>query len=194
MELLSIKGNTDNVELSFTKDVSLKEVETALNQLRENRFFTYSNLKISYSGITFSYDEEMQFEKSIKTVFGKQSVLIKKQKLSRKQINYSLGADESVLKIVNRSLRSGDEVRFSGDVIVYGDVNPGAHVYAGGNITVIGALRGCASVKKGGKVYATYMAPMQIRIGKLCSYNKRSESVGPAIALSENDEIILQCL
>ena len=56
MELLSIKGHTDNVELAFTKDVSLKDVETALDKLKKSQFFTQTNLNISYSGISFSYD------------------------------------------------------------------------------------------------------------------------------------------
>ena len=45
-----------------------------------------------------------------------------------------------------------------------------------------------------GKVYATYMSPSQIKIGKVCSYNKTDENVGAAVALAENGEIILDCL
>ena len=46
--------------------------------------------------------------------------------------------------IVERTLRSGKTIRFAGDVMVYGDVNAGAHIEADGNIVVFGSLRGLA--------------------------------------------------
>ena len=194
MDLLSIKGHADNVELLFTKDVSFEEAKDALLHMPEKSFYTNSDTRVSYSGVNFTYDEEMQFEKCIKTFFGKKALLIKKHRLTLGQIKYSLEDGENICKIVNKSLRSGEEINFNGDVIIYGDVNPGAFVSADGNITVIGALRGCAKVKKYGRVYATYMSPSQIRIGRLCSYNKKTENVGPAVAMAKNGEIILQCL
>ena len=194
MELVSVKGRADTVELAFTKDVSFKEAKDALLKISEKSFYINSGVSVSYSGVSFSYNEEVEFAKVVKTVFGKNAYLIKKHRLSVKQIKHSLEENENVCKTVARSLRGGDEVSFDGDVIIYGDVNPGAYVCAGGNITVIGALRGCAQVNEGGRVYATYMLPSQIRIGKLCSYNKKVQNVGPAVAVAENGEIILQCL
>lgn len=46
--------------------------------------------------------------------------------------------------VVEKTLRSGKTIRFAGDVMVYGDVNAGAHVEADGNIIVFGSLRGLA--------------------------------------------------
>jgi len=48
------------------------------------------------------------------------------------------------LMVVEKTLRSGKTVRFAGDVMVYGDVNAGAHIEADGNIIVFGSLRGLA--------------------------------------------------
>lgn len=192
--MLSLKGHADNVELSFTKDVSFEEAKKLLLHLPEKSFYADSDVSVSYSGVTFTYDEEMKFERLVRKFFGENASLIKRHRLSEKQIKYSLSNDENICKTVNKSLRSGDEVCFCGDVIVYGDVNPGAYVRADGNITVIGALRGCAQVKKDCRVYATYMAPSQIRIGKLCSYNKKTKNVGAAVAVEKNGEIILECL
>jgi septum site-determining protein MinC len=48
------------------------------------------------------------------------------------------------LMVVEKTLRSGKTVRFAGDVMVYGDVNAGAHIEADGNIVVFGSLRGLA--------------------------------------------------
>lgn len=44
--------------------------------------------------------------------------------------------------LYDKSLRSGQNIHFDGNVVVLGDVNPGAEIVAGGHILVMGALRG----------------------------------------------------
>jgi septum site-determining protein MinC len=44
--------------------------------------------------------------------------------------------------LVRKTLRSGASVKFAGDVIIDGDVNPGAEIQASGSIYVWGTLRG----------------------------------------------------
>ena len=196
MEKLLIKGFPDRIELSFTDKIALNEAILEVKKLSgcEKSFFTKDNISVSYSGTEFSYDEEMLFEKEVKKAFGKNTKLIKQKKLSFDAIRYSLTGGDVICKVVEKSLRSGEEVISDGDILVMGDVNPGASVIARGNITVLGALRGSAHIKKRGKVYATYMTPTQIRIGKIYSYNKKPKNVGPAVALAENGEIIIECL
>ncbi len=196
MKKLCIKGFADGIQLVFSQKLSVKEAGEELMKLsgEVRSFFTDDNVRVSYSGTEFSYDEEILFAKAVKKVFGKNAEFVKKQKLTSEKIRYSLAEDEAICKVVEKSLRSGEEVVSDGNVLIIGDVNPGATVSASGNITVIGALRGNAYVKKGGKVYATYMCPSQIRIGKVYSYNKKMKNVGAAIAVAENGEIILQCL
>lgn len=196
MEKLLIKGFPDRIELSFTENLTVNDAVSAIKELsgNEKSFLTKDNISVSYNGTEFSYDEEMFFEKEVKKAFGKNTKLIKQKKLSLDAIRYSLANDEVLCKIVEKSLRSGEEVISDGDILVMGDVNPGASVIARGNIIVLGALRGSAHIKKRGKVYATYMTPTQIRIGKIYSYNKKPKNVGPAVALAENGEIIIECL
>lgn len=190
--MLNIKGRGNKIELCFEENTLL---EDAVSQLEEkSSFLKNSDSLISYNGINLSYNDEMYFEKELKKLFGKNITLEKKRRLSKAQIEYSLDFGEGIVRVVNKSLRSGEVVQSRGDLIVYGDVNPGALLKACGNITVIGALRGSAHITGVGRVYATYMQPSQIKIGKVCSYNKNTENVGSAIALAENGEIILQCL
>ncbi|HYG59412.1 MAG TPA: septum site-determining protein MinC [Symbiobacteriaceae bacterium] len=70
--------------------------------------------------------------------------------------------------VVTRTLRSGQMVRHEGDIIVLGDVNPGATVVATGHIVVMGALRGVAHAGSSGNtaalVAATKLRPTQLRI------------------------------
>ena len=195
MKKLSVRGYADRIELVFSEKPTLSEARGELTGLSAaEKFFTDDSPAVSYRGAEFSYDEEMQFYKSVKRVFGKKVKFIKQKKLTTDKIKYSLDEGEVICKVVEKSLRSGEEIISEGDILVLGDVNPGASVIAAGNITVLGALRGSAYVKTKGKVYATYMTPLQIRIGKVCSYNKKPKNVGPAIALAENGEIIIECL
>ena len=71
---------------------------------------------------------------------------------------------------VHRSLRSGAQVRFPGDIVVFGDVNAGAEVVADGSIVVLGSLRGMAHAGAHGDPSATVMAfnftPTNLRIAQ----------------------------
>ena len=49
---------------------------------------------------------------------------------------------EDTALFVNRTLRSGTRIEFSGTVAILGDVNPGAEVVAEGNVIIWGRLRG----------------------------------------------------
>lgn len=70
--------------------------------------------------------------------------------------------------LVQRSLRSGQNVNFDGNVVVLGDVNPGAEIIASGHILVMGALRGLVHAGATGEDAATVtaltLAPTQLRI------------------------------
>ena len=60
--------------------------------------------------------------------------------------------------IIKNTCRSGEVIRYAGDVVVYGDVNPGAQIIADGDIIVVGALRGMAHAGAGGNLKATIFA------------------------------------
>lgn len=61
------------------------------------------------------------------------------------EIDHTLPAEAGRrVMVVEKTLRSGKTIRFAGDVMVYGDVNAGAHIEADGNIVVFGSLRGLA--------------------------------------------------
>ncbi|KAB2952336.1 septum site-determining protein MinC [Heliorestis acidaminivorans] len=77
------------------------------------------------------------------------------------------GGDEQTL-LIQRTLRSGQRVRYPGHVVIMGEVNPGAEVIAGGNIIVLGSFRGVAHAGAFGSTEAIVMAfrlqPTQLRI------------------------------
>ena len=70
--------------------------------------------------------------------------------------------------LYEKSLRSGQNIDLDGNVVILGDVNPGAEIVASGHILVMGALRGLvhagAAGEEGATVTALSFAPTQLRI------------------------------
>jgi septum site-determining protein MinC len=66
------------------------------------------------------------------------------------------------------TLRGGQALHHMGNIVVVGDVNPGAELVASGDIVVFGALRGVAHAGAQGdataRVIALELAPTQLRI------------------------------
>ncbi|MBF2009197.1 MAG: septum site-determining protein MinC [Chlorogloeopsis fritschii C42_A2020_084] len=69
---------------------------------------------------------------------------------------------------LEKTVRSGVEIRHPGSVIILGDLNPGGIVVADGDILVWGRLRGVAHAGAGGNrkclIMALQMEPTQLRI------------------------------
>ncbi len=82
-----------------------------------------------------------------------------------------LAVDLTPTLLVRRTLRSGQRVRYNGNVVVLGDVNPGAEIVAAGDIVVMGTLRGVAhagATGSGDAVVAAFrLQPMQLRVGSV---------------------------
>lgn len=70
--------------------------------------------------------------------------------------------------LIQKNLRSGQRLHYQGNLVILGDVNPGAEVSAGGDIIVMGSLRGIAHAGAYGNEKAIILAyrlePTQLRI------------------------------
>lgn len=88
--------------------------------------------------------------------------------------------EETVTKLHNGSLRSGNRVEFEGTVVVLGDINAGAEVIAEDHIIVLGAIRGLAHAgAKGNKraiIAANSIEAPQIRIADIVKEMEKPEN------------------
>ena len=77
------------------------------------------------------------------------------------------------------TLRSGQVLESDASITILGDVNPGARVSSGGNIVVLGALKGNAQAgiygDTGCFILALEMDPIQIQIGDLLAKSPDKE-------------------
>lgn len=80
---------------------------------------------------------------------------------------------------LRKTIRSGQSISSDGNIVVIGDVNPGAEIIAKGDITVWGILGGIAHAGSDGNNYARIRAlklnPVQIRIGEV--FARRPDTV-----------------
>ncbi len=196
MKNINIKAKGTDIELCFSDCNCLEDALCAIESLKKNSgaFFDGANTKLKYSGLELDYSEEIELAENIKRVLGENVKLSMKNTLTEQELTYSLLENEKICKVIHTTIRSGEKVESRGDIVIYGDVNPGGEVTAKGDICIVGSLRGVAQTEKNACVFALSMQPTQIRIGKAISYNKKNENVGAAVAIAENDEIILQCL
>ena len=102
--------------------------------------------------------------------------------------------------LLQRSLRSGQNINFDGNVVVVGDVNPGAEIIASGHILVMGALRGLVHAGATGEESATVTAltlmPTQLRIASHITRppdgNNEEPNKPPETARIRNDAVIIE--
>ncbi|BAF59002.1 septum formation inhibitor [Pelotomaculum thermopropionicum SI] len=106
--------------------------------------------------------------------------------------------DENTI-LVQRTLRSGQSIRYNGNIVVLGDVNPGAEVVASGNVIVMGALRGVVHAGAGGDENAVIMAfrlqPTQLRIANHITRPPDNENVdaeNPEVARIKNGVVTIE--
>lgn len=100
---------------------------------------------------------------------------------------------------LRQNLRSGQTISHKGNLIIIGDVNPGAEIMAEGDITIWGSLRGIAHAGIGGntdaEIRALNLQPIQIRIAHAIARApdkprfKYSASHGPETARLVADKI-----
>ncbi len=93
------------------------------------------------------------------------------------------------------TLRGGQALHNLGNLVVIGDVNPGAELVASGDIVVFGALRGVAHAGAQGdrsaRVIALELAPTQLRIATVIATSDAGGARGPEHASIVDDRIVV---
>jgi septum site-determining protein MinC len=99
------------------------------------------------------------------------------------------------------TLRGGQVLHHTGNIVVVGDVNPGAELLATGDILVFGRLAGIAHAGAQGddsaRIYALDLAPTQLRIATSIAADaepKRRSTPVPEAAVARDGRIVVLAL
>lgn len=103
--------------------------------------------------------------------------------------------------MICRHLRSGQKFFTRGNIVILGDINPGAEIIAGGNILVMGALRGMAHAGAMGDedsvIAAFRLNPTQLRIANHITRapdGERFEVSSPELARIRAGKVVIEKL
>lgn len=137
--------------------------------IEKNRVELYHILSDEYKLNVVSLDSIVKVEKpEVEEVIEEP---VKEEAVKEEAPISVLDYNEHDTKIVRKNLRSGMGVSYDGNIIVIGDVNPGAEISAGGNVIVMGKLRGMVHAGKFGNketyIIASKLIPTQIRIANI---------------------------
>lgn len=107
------------------------------------------------------------------------------------------GVYEGRTKFIKKTVRSGQLIEYAGNIVIIGDVNPGAEVTAYGNIIVLGTLKGhvCAGSNGNKKaiIAAFSLQPEILQIGDILTISPEGEKPKyPEVAKLKDDAIIVE--
>lgn len=168
-----IKGNRDglNAVINMNKFIDFEEMlESLIEKLSKGKkFYRGCTLKII---IDLNVINEKEMKKLKETLFDQ--IFIKDcifEDCEERNNKVFAGVYEGKTKFVRKTVRGGQCINYSGNVVIIGDVNSGAEVYAAGNVIVLGALKGHVHAGVGGNdkaiVAAFILQPEILQIADL---------------------------
>jgi septum site-determining protein MinC len=221
--IVAIKGVDDKLEVYFNEMASYPSLrEDLIQKLQNNKnFFLNSNAKVVISGRNLSQAQRREIKRIFAMDYGinnvyyadeikrmQETAVLYQTKDAEDSESPQMSAREIELVsreyfdaksiFISATVRSGQRIECEGDIVVIGDVNPGAEIIAGGSIAVFGTLRGLAHAGAGGRedvcVAALYMKPKQLRLsGRVVmpDENRKDAAVGEIAQLVE-DKVVFR--
>lgn len=215
--IVTFKGSVNGLIVIIKEEEDFEQVYDQMEKkiASAGKFFKGAVLSVKYRGRKLSKEEE---EKVYELLVNKSGAEIKDfsedTEVSSKPVassenhqhkfelkNYFFkGINEGITKFHKGTLRSGQLVSFDGNLVIIGDVNPGAEVVATGNVVVMGSLRGIvhagADGNKDAVVVAFNLHPVQLRIADVITRSPdEKETKGimvPELAFVKDDKVYIE--
>ncbi len=185
-EIVKLKGNIGGLQLVFEPNADFESIRAEIQSKLEegSRFFRRGTEIRLAPGVLSEADEAV-----LRKLFHRHGVLFrveapvappKRPEAERKPAvppapNPMVETPKAIPKmeepqmlVVDRTIRSGQEIKSQGSVMICGNVNPGAQIIAGGSIDIRGACKGLVHAGAYGDtsafIVADQLMPTQIRI------------------------------
>ena len=183
-EKINLKGEHDGLMLEFPPDLSFLEiVEELSRKLDSGSGFFLRGTLVRVPRNRFSKEELAELQELFRT----HGLICRLEKPvpmrsaspvppSPKPAAASVSPQEAMqdaselqrMLVIDKTLRGGQAVETEGSVIVFGNVNPGAQITAGGSVDIRGTCRGLVHAGAAGDstafIIADHLMPTQIRI------------------------------
>ncbi len=206
---ITFKGMKDALIIMLNENQSFDEMLEDLSKKLETsaNFLKGVNYPVKVKGRKLSIEEFNLIAQKVKDVVGLEltytedkSELEKANKPAETPVRgHFYGIDEGMTKFHRGTLRSGQLIKYHGNVVVIGDANPGSEIVASGNIVVLGTLRGIvhagATGNKEAVVVAFNLQPTQLRIADVITRppeEKISKAIMPEIAFVKDNIVYIE--
>lgn len=202
-EFFTIKGSKHGLTIVCDDRATWREILTSLRhrlQGRERDFLEGAKVNVDIGNRILNSQEALALW-----------TLLEENKISIKEIrngkanepdspqNTGLGGSSAIpTLVVDHSLRSGQKISYDGNLVLFGDVNPGAEIETTGFTLVWGDLRGTVHVGITGDqrawVAAKRLQPTQLRIAQYITRAPEEEPQEAEIAEIDGDMIVVRRL
>lgn len=193
---IKISQTTDEIVLNVNVVADVEEIceelETKIVKLKE--FYKSAKTPIRITGKLFTESESERLRKIISNEievdvnFDEPSDLLGLHAIKK---TFETETEISETKYIRTSVRSGQIEEYSGSIVIMGDVNFGGEVIAGGNIAVVGALRGLAHAGANGNtkalITANYIDVTQVRIANMVKEVEQRVDKCPVCKIDGNE-------
>jgi septum site-determining protein MinC len=195
-----IKGNKEGLNVVISMN-TFKDFDEMLEMLIDK----LSKGKVFYKGCTLKLTTELKYisEKDLRrlkeVLFDE--FLIKDCSFEDKEDKSTKvfsGIYEGRTKFIRKTIRGGQSINYPGNIVIIGDVNPGAEVFAGGNVIVLGTLRGHVFAGSGGNdkaiIAAFSLQPEILQIADIVTRSPEGENKPqyPEIAKIKENMIVVE--
>ena len=189
-QFVTIKGTKEGLTLHLDDACSFQEIEADLEEKLSSRQLSNEDsplipVHLKTGNRYLSSEQEEQLRALIR---GKKHLVVDsiESNVITKKTALEWKRDTEIVS-VSKIVRSGQVLEVRGDLLLIGDVNPGGTVVAGGNIFIMGTLRGIAHAGYYGNneavIAASVMKPSQLRISDIM--NRAPED----LYVDENNEM-----
>ncbi len=196
---IEIKGVTVPALMIKLQNEDIEENLKELDKKLSSAFFKGSLAILDVGDLNITEDDKKKIEKVLEKYNTKVLGYKFSEKTETKKSTIDKFQEKKTLKIINKTIRSGQRVEYDGDVLIIGDVNPDAYVVASGNIIVMGKIRGVVHAGANGDETSVVMAlklkPQQLRISNYITRSPDEDVESPEYpekAFVENNQIFIE--
>ena len=208
------KGNSEGLIIIIPEDMEYVQILEEINLKIEaaGKFFKGASINVLYRGKELSYEQELELKDNISSKSGAfvnelrrdDKVIENESPITDSKFNmrtiFFKGIEQGDCRFVRGTLRSGTLIKHEGNVVVIGDVNPGAEIIAAVNVVVMGTVRGLIHAGCDGNrsafVSAICLKPTQIRIADCIARcpDDEGKKINPEIAYVKDGAIYVDTI
>lgn len=148
MSAVKIKGIGGKQGLVFIVDLnkSIEDISKSLTLLLKETSEYFSKNAISLSFIETKEDDDFIKMREVQKIVVQNDFLISN---NVEIIENTVVKEVAKTKIIRQSLRAGNKFTFDGNIVLFGDVNPGAKIEITGSFICIGSVLGVVHAGQG---------------------------------------------